>query len=53
MLISATNPAAAGDVLKVIATGLGQTTPALATGQITPRDQPFVTAPGTPPKSVA
>ena len=48
MLISATNPAAAGDVLNVIATGLGQTTPALATGQITPRDQPFVTAPVTP-----
>lgn len=47
MLISATNPAAAGDVLNIIATGLGQTTPALATGQITPRDQVFVSAPVT------
>lgn len=44
-LISATNPAAAGDVLNIIATGLGQTTPELATGQIAPRDRASVTAP--------
>lgn len=35
-LISATNPAAAGDVLVVFETGMGQTTPATATGEITP-----------------
>ncbi len=43
-LISATNPAAAGDVLNVIGTGFGQTTPALATGQLTPGDQTYATA---------
>ena len=33
---SATNPAAAGDVLVVYWTGAGQTTPATATGEIVP-----------------
>lgn len=46
-LISADNPAVAGDVLNVIGTGFGQTTPALASGQLTPGDQPYVTSPVT------
>ena len=33
-LVSATNPAHAGDVLLVYATGMGQTTPAIATGAL-------------------
>jgi uncharacterized protein (TIGR03437 family) len=33
-LVSSTNPAGAGDVLLVFATGLGQTTPALTTGAL-------------------
>lgn len=35
-LVGATNPAAANDVLVVFTTGLGQTTPALVTGELTP-----------------
>jgi len=35
-LIGASNPAAANDVLVVFTTGLGQTTPALVTGELTP-----------------
>jgi uncharacterized protein (TIGR03437 family) len=34
--ISAENPARAGDVLVALTTGMGQTTPALATGQVVP-----------------
>jgi len=33
-LVGATNPAHAGDVLLVYATGMGQTTPAIATGAL-------------------
>lgn len=35
-LVSSTNPAKAGDVLLVYATGMGQTSPALVTGGLTP-----------------
>jgi uncharacterized protein (TIGR03437 family) len=35
-LVTATNPARAGDVLLVYLTGLGQTTPALTTGRLVP-----------------
>ncbi|HZO53676.1 MAG TPA: CHRD domain-containing protein [Bryobacteraceae bacterium] len=35
-LVSATNAATAGDILVVYTTGMGQTTPATATGEITP-----------------
>lgn len=35
-LVGAANPAAANDVLVVFTTGLGQTTPALVTGELTP-----------------
>lgn len=34
--VSATNPAAAGDVLLIYSTGLGQTTPPLSAGDLTP-----------------
>jgi uncharacterized protein (TIGR03437 family) len=37
-LISASNPARAGDVLLVFATGLGQTTPSIPTGVLTAND---------------
>jgi uncharacterized protein (TIGR03437 family) len=47
-LVSSTNPAHAGDVLVFYTTGMGQTTPALATGQTTPSGPPFFnTAPVT------
>ncbi|HXJ42584.1 MAG TPA: CHRD domain-containing protein [Bryobacteraceae bacterium] len=44
-LISAANPATAGDSVIIYATGLGQTTPSLATGKLTPGDVAYVTAP--------
>jgi len=37
-LVSAANPARAGDVLLVFATGLGQTTPPITTGRLIPGD---------------
>jgi len=37
-VVSAANPARAGDVLLVFATGMGQTTPAIATGRLIPND---------------
>jgi uncharacterized protein (TIGR03437 family) len=37
-LLSPTNPARAGDVLLIYATGLGQTTPAIATGALSASD---------------
>ena len=37
-LVSAANPARAGDVLLIYATGLGQTTPAVRTGGLSPAD---------------
>ena len=47
-LVGASNPAHAGDVLVLYATGMGQTTPMLATGQSIPLGPPFFdTAPGT------
>ncbi len=46
-LITAANPAHAGDVLLVFATGLGQTTPPLTTGSLTPAGTLFVTASAT------
>jgi uncharacterized protein (TIGR03437 family) len=47
-LVSASNPAHAGDVLVFYTTGMGQTSPALATGQTTPEGPPFYnTAPVT------
>ena len=44
-LVSAANPARAGDVLLIYATGLGQTTPAFATGALSPPDAFAQTAP--------
>jgi len=35
-LVSSSNPASAGDILLIYSTGLGQTTPPLATGQLAP-----------------
>jgi len=47
-LVGASNPAHAGDVLVLYATGMGQTTPMLATGQSIPLGPPFFdTAPVT------
>jgi uncharacterized protein (TIGR03437 family) len=46
-LVSATNPARAGDVLLVYATGLGRTTPATRTGALTNGDALAQTAPVT------
>jgi uncharacterized protein (TIGR03437 family) len=46
-LVSALNPAAAGDVIVVYLTGMGQTTPALATGQIVDATRSFTTVPVT------
>jgi uncharacterized protein (TIGR03437 family) len=47
-LVSASNPAHAGDVLALYATGMGQTTPALSTGESVPPGPPFFdTAPVT------
>ncbi|MBI3682783.1 MAG: CHRD domain-containing protein [Acidobacteria bacterium] len=43
--ITPDNPARAGDILVIIATGLGQTTPPLATGRVVPDEPLFVTAP--------
>jgi uncharacterized protein (TIGR03437 family) len=43
-LIRPDNAAAAGDSIAIIVTGLGQTTPALATGQIPPAEGTFLTA---------
>ena len=40
-IVGPSNPAQAGDVLVLYATGLGQTTPALATGQTVPLGPPF------------
>jgi uncharacterized protein (TIGR03437 family) len=40
-LVSASNPAHAGDVLVFYTTGMGQTSPSLATGQTTPEGPPF------------
>jgi len=40
-IVSASNPAHAGDVLVFYTTGMGQTNPALATGQITPFGPPY------------
>jgi uncharacterized protein (TIGR03437 family) len=42
-LITTTNPANAGDTLTTYAVGLGATTPAIATGEITPAPPPFYT----------
>jgi uncharacterized protein (TIGR03437 family) len=45
-LVCASHPAKAGDVLVFYASGMGQTTPALTTGQVTPAGPPFfATAP--------
>src|SRR5439155_26259369 len=44
-LVSSSNPARAGDLVLVFSTGLGSTTPALATGQIA--NGIFATAPVT------
>ncbi len=41
--ITTTNPANAGDVLVTYAVGLGATTPAIATGEITPNPPPLYT----------
>jgi uncharacterized protein (TIGR03437 family) len=41
--VTAGNPAAAGDTLLFLLTGLGQTTPSLTAGLITPRDVRFET----------
>jgi uncharacterized protein (TIGR03437 family) len=46
-LVSATNPARAGDVLLVYATGLGKTTPANRTGALSANDSFAQTAPVT------
>ncbi len=47
-IVSTTNPAHAGDVLVFYATGMGQTTQPLSTGQTTPAGPPFFdTAPVT------
>jgi len=40
-LVSPTNPAIAGDILRIYSTGLGQTAPPLATGMIVPPGQSF------------
>jgi uncharacterized protein (TIGR03437 family) len=45
-LVSSSHPAHAGDVLVLYATGMGQTTPPLVTGQIVPSAN-YVTAPVT------
>jgi len=37
-LVTPANPAAAGDILLIYSTGLGQTTPALQTGSLRPRN---------------
>jgi uncharacterized protein (TIGR03437 family) len=44
-LVSATNPASAGDTLYIYATGLGATTPGLTSGKLTPGTVPYLTAP--------
>ena len=44
-IVSASNPAHAGDVLVFYATGMGQTTPELLTGQIVPLGPPFFDTP--------
>jgi uncharacterized protein (TIGR03437 family) len=47
-LVSPSNPAKAGEALVLYATGMGPTTPALATGQTVPLGPPFFdTAPAT------
>jgi uncharacterized protein (TIGR03437 family) len=46
-LVSSTNPAKAGDVLLIYATGLGQTSPALTTGGLVPPDVLAYTTPVT------
>ena len=46
-LVSAGNPAQADDLLIAFATGLGQTTPALATGDLTPLTATYNTPPVT------
>jgi uncharacterized protein (TIGR03437 family) len=45
--VSADNPAAAGDNILMLVTGLGQTSPALTTGQIVDREVRFDTQPMT------
>jgi uncharacterized protein (TIGR03437 family) len=40
-LVSASNPASAGDTLVFYTTGMGQTTPTLATGQTVPLGPPY------------
>lgn len=44
-LVGPANPAKAGDVVVLYATGLGQTTPVLTTGQVAPGDPLFNTVP--------
>ncbi|MFN7993661.1 MAG: hypothetical protein U0Q18_08680 [Bryobacteraceae bacterium] len=47
-LIGSSNPAKAGDVIVLYATGMGQTTPVLTTGEVVPAGPPFFnTAPVT------
>jgi uncharacterized protein (TIGR03437 family) len=46
-LIRPTNPATAGDMLLVYATGMGQTTPSMQTGKLVPPSPAFTTAPVT------
>jgi uncharacterized protein (TIGR03437 family) len=46
-LVSAANPAGAGDVLLVYSTGLGLTTPTLASGRLVPSTGQYDTAPVT------
>ncbi|HTQ54282.1 MAG TPA: IPT/TIG domain-containing protein [Bryobacteraceae bacterium] len=47
-LITTTNPANGGDTLTTYAIGLGATTPAIATGELTPDPPPFYTTLATP-----
>lgn len=52
-LISATNPANAGDTLVTYAVGLGATNPAIATGETTPNPPPYYYTLITPSITVA